>query len=191
MTLSYKFAGGFIQKSGQAIEIKPSSSVTREVCRTVSPPLPASDHVHCDFHRSGLIENKDAAIALQKTVIAGKATWRSSDMLQVGWLAYENAAQQWKVNGEPLRSAGCEQGTMAESKQPWAQCTWLAPDGLKEVIVNLHKPQYLKESVGSSEKVLWVATDVRKQSVSLRARTALTRQAASGSSGYFRNLGNR
>ena len=161
MTLSYKFMGGFIQYPGQAIEIKPDSYVIREACRTVSPPRPASDHVHCDFHRSGSLEDKDAAIAVQKSVDEGSETWRLSDMTQVAWLAFQQSAPQRGLEpAAPMKSAGCEQGTMAESNQPWAQCTWVAGDDLQEVIVDVHKPAYLKDSERNFDRVPWVATGV-------------------------------
>jgi len=157
MTLSYKFAGGFIQERGQPMTIKPSSTVTRESCRAVTLPLPASDPIHCDFFRSGWLEDKNAIIAVEKEIAAGKADWRLTDMVQVGWLAYQEVAEGQKLTTATLPSAGCEQGTMAETNQPWAVCNWLSRDGLREVMVDLHKPLYLKKP-GSFDKVPWVAT---------------------------------
>jgi len=161
MMLSYKSAANFIQGPDGISRMKPSSSVTRVACRAVSRPAPASDHVHCDFLHSGFLEDRNAAVALQKTVKAGHETWRLSDTIQVGWLAYHDWARQSELDATtPLRLAGCEQGTNAESKQPWAQCIWLARDGMQEVIVNLNKPMYLKDSAGSFDKVPWVTTEV-------------------------------
>jgi hypothetical protein len=161
MTLSYKFAGNFIQSAGQAFQMKPGSAVVREACLAVSPPQPASDHVYCRFYRSGLLEQGNSAAAPAKKTEAEGETWRLSDPTQVGWLAFQDSAREWNLDPDtPLRSAGCEQGTMAESKQPWAQCTWLARDGLEQVIVDLHKPINLKNAAGDFGKVPWVAADV-------------------------------
>ena len=100
MTKSYKFAGGFIQKAPQSIEMTPSSSVVREVCHPVSPPKPPSDHVYCAFYRAGG-PGRNAAMDLQNKVTAGNETWRSSDMAQVGWLAFKEASSQWKLAAPP------------------------------------------------------------------------------------------
>ena len=162
MMLSYKAAANFIQGPDGISRMKPSSSVTRVACRAAKPPYPASDHVHCDFLRSGLLQDRNAAIALQKTINAGRETWRLSDMVQVGWLAYQDWARQSELDATtPLRFAGCEQGTNAESSEPWAQCTWLAHDDMQEVIVDLNKPLYLKDSTGKFDKAPWVATEVQ------------------------------
>jgi hypothetical protein len=160
MTLAYKFSGGFVQNPGQPTEIKPGSYVIREACRAVSPPRPASDHVHCDFYRSGLLEDQ-SPVAPENDTGADTEDWRSSGMIRVGWLAYQDSARQWELDpAVPLQSAVCEQGTMAETKQPWAQCNWLTKEGLQEVIVNLHKPLLPANSSTSFNSVPWVATDV-------------------------------
>jgi hypothetical protein len=164
MTKSYKFAGGFIQKAPQSIEMTPSSSVVREVCRPVSPPKLPSDHVYCTFYRAGGPE-KNAAMELQNKVTAGNETWRSSDMAQVGWLAFKDASSQWKL-AAPARVelAKCEPSPPGKdedgNEQQWGYCTWLAKDGLQQINVTLRKPGYLKKSAGQIEKVVWIATEV-------------------------------
>jgi hypothetical protein len=161
MTLSYKFVGGFVQYPGHPSAIKPGSYVIREACHAISPPLPVSAHIHCDFHQATLPDEENATF-LQKSVDDGKATWRLTDTTQVSWLAYLDSARGWNLDtSAPLRSAGCEQGTNAESNQPWAQCTWLSSDGFREVIVDVRKPLSLKSSGGNFDRVPWVATAVQ------------------------------
>jgi hypothetical protein len=160
MTLSYKFSGGLIQ-TGKSIAITPNSYVIREACTAISPPRPASEHVHCDFYRSGLIEDKNAAAAVGKSVNEGRQAWRLTDTTQVGWLAYQESARLWNLNpAAPLRWAGCEQGTNAINNEPWAQCAWLARDDLEDVVVDLRKPSYLKGADGKFDRVPWIATGV-------------------------------
>jgi hypothetical protein len=169
MMLSYRFTGNFVQSPGQnpghrgpgkVFQMKPASVVTREACRAVSPPRPASDHVSCNFYRSGLLEGWNGA-ALRPDNDAYGESWKLTDATQVGWLAFQDSARQWDLDPDtPLRSVGCERDTMAESKQPWAQCTWLARDGLEQVVVNLRKPINLKNAAGDFDKVPWLATDV-------------------------------
>ncbi len=162
MTLCYKSGGNFIQTPDHVTKMKPGSFVVREACRPTSPPAPASDHIHCDFYRSGPLEDKNAALLMQKAIEAGRETWRLSDMTQVGWLAYQDSAGQWGLNpAVPLRLERCEQGTMAGTKQPWAECTWLSRDDLQEVIVDLHKPTYLTTAARKFDSVPWVAEDVQ------------------------------
>jgi hypothetical protein len=161
MTLSYNFAGSFIQDSQRKIEIKSGSYITREACKAVLPPRPAVEHVHCDFDRAGLIEDKTATASAIKSVNEGRETWRLTDATQVGWLAYQVSARRWDADpGASLKSAGCEHGTNAISNEPWAQCTWLASDDFQEVIVDLRKPLYLKGADGRFDRVPWVATGV-------------------------------
>jgi hypothetical protein len=144
MTVSYKFSGGFIQETGQPFEMKPSSSVIREVCRPVSPPKPASDHVYCDFYRSGGLEDRNTTLAQPESIDRGKEIWRASDMAQVGWLAYEDAIQQGKL---------APPGAVALSKcEPW-------PGGADEA-GNEQQWGYLQTSADQLQKVPWVATGV-------------------------------
>jgi hypothetical protein len=83
--VSYKFAGGFIQETGRPSEMKPSSSVIREVCRPVSPPEPASDHVYCDFYRTGP-EDTNPTLSQQKAVDEVREIWRTFDTHRwAGW----------------------------------------------------------------------------------------------------------
>jgi hypothetical protein len=165
MTVSYKFAGGFIQQTGQPVEMKPSSSVIREVCRPGSSPRPASDHVYCEFYRSGGLEDTNTTLAQQKSVDGGKEIWRASDMAQVGWLAYEDAIRQWKLAPPgPVALSKCEPwpGAVdgAGNQQQWGYCTWFARDDLQQVTVLLHKIGYLQNSSDRLQKVPWVATGV-------------------------------
>jgi hypothetical protein len=82
-------------------------------------------------------------------------------MTQVGWLTYQSSARQWDLNPAiPLKSAGCEQGTIAISNEPWAQCTWLSRDDLQEVIVDMRKPTYLKNSGQNFDRIPWIGTGV-------------------------------
>jgi len=161
MTLFYKFAGGFItKKAGEPSEMTPSSSVIRDVCRVLSPPKPPSERVDCDFYRSGGREDKEAAIALQKRLAGGSETWRSSDMAQVGWLAFEDSIRGWKLpSPAPVRLTKCEPWPPAAgNKEQWGYCTWLSADDLREVTVEFHKADYLGSQL---DKVPWVATEVK------------------------------
>jgi len=164
MTVSYKFAGGFIQETGHPIGMKPSSSVVREVCRPVSPPKPASDHVYCNFYRTGL-EDTNTTLSQQKAVDEGREIWRTSDMAQVGRLAYEDAMRQWKLaTPDPVKLSKCEPWPAgadgAGNEQQWGNCTWFARDDLQQVTVLLHKIGNLKKSVDQLQNVPWVATEV-------------------------------
>jgi len=165
MTKSYKFAGGFIQKAPQSMEMTPSSSVVREVCHPVSPPKLPSDHVYCAFYRASGPDKK-AAMALQDKIATGNETWRSSDMAQVGWLAFKDASSQWKLAvPAQVELAKCEPWPPGKdedgSGQQWGYCTWLARDGLQQINVTLHKPGDLKKSAGQLQNVAWIATDVQ------------------------------
>ncbi len=165
MMVTYKFTGGFIQEIGQPIEMKASSSVTREVCRPVSPPKPASHHVHCNFYRSGGLEDTNTTLAQQKTVDAGKEVWRASDMAQVGWSAYEDSVRHWGLaTASPVILSKCEPwpaGTDGTgNEQQWGYCTWFARDDLQQVTVQLHKISYLTKSADRLQKAPWVATGV-------------------------------
>jgi hypothetical protein len=176
MTRYYKFAGGFISKPGQRdsagnpswnSEMTPTSSVTRQVCHATVPPRPASDHVICRFYRSGALENKDSAIALQKLLNSGNEVWRSDDMAKVGWLAYEDAEKQWKLSpSSETKLEKCQPWPPGKDgdghEQQWGYCTWLAKDDMEEITVQMHKPGYLKGAAGASdlERVAWIPTDV-------------------------------
>lgn len=174
MTRYYKFSGGFISKPGQPdsagnptwnSEMTPSSSVTREVCHPTAPPWPASDHVTCRFYRSGMLENKQSGMALQKLLDAGDEAWRSSDMAKVGWLAYEDAEKQWKLTASSeIKLEKCEPWPAGKdgqgNEQQWGYCTWFAKDGMEEITVQMHKPGYLKGSAKNVEKVAWIPTEV-------------------------------
>jgi hypothetical protein len=165
MTLYYGFSGGFVQKSGQTTEMTPSSSFTRQVCRATSPLYLASGHVSCGFYRSFLQEDKNAAIALQEKVDAGQETWSASDMAQVAWLAYDEQRKQWNLDAateaklskcEPSPAGRDDQG----KQQQWGYCTWLTPDDLQEITVQLHKPGYLDKHDGELKEVVWIAQTV-------------------------------
>jgi hypothetical protein len=165
MTVSYKFAGGFISKAGQPTVMTPSSSVTRDVCHSVSPPKQPSDHVYCDSYRADGLEDKNAAMDLQNKVAGGSEIWRSTDMARVGWLAYEDAIKQWNLPGPaPLKLAKCEPWPPATdgdgNEQQWGYCTWFAGDDLQQITINLHRPGYLKKSAGQLQKVAWIAAGV-------------------------------
>lgn len=165
MTVYYKFAGAFIYKDGQPSEMTPSSSITREVCRAISPPHPPSDHVYCSFYRSSEPEDRNAARALQAGVEGGQEAWRSSDMAQVGWLAYEQARKEWNLDDAAQANLSkCEPWPAGEdgegNQQQWGYCTWLTPDDMREITVMLHKPGYLAKSSRQFENVPWVATEV-------------------------------
>jgi hypothetical protein len=174
MTRYYKFAGGFISKPGQRdsagnpswnSEMTPTSSVTREVCDAKVPPRPASDHVSCRFYRSGALENKDSAIALQKLLNSGNEVWRSADMARVGWLAYEEEERQWKLQApSEIKLEKCQPWPPGKNgdgnEQQWGYCTWHAKDDMKEITVQMHKPGYLEGPGSDVGKVAWIATDV-------------------------------
>lgn len=165
MTVYYKFAGGFISKAGQPSEMTPASSFTREVCRPISAPLPSSDQVYCRFYRSYGLEDKNAAMAFQARVEAGQESWRSSDMTQVAWLAYEETRKQWNLAAatQPKLSR-CEPSPAGKdgegNQQQWGYCTWYTPDDMQEITVQLHKPGYLSKPARQIETVVWVATNV-------------------------------
>jgi hypothetical protein len=110
MTRTYIFAGGFIQKGPrQPIEMKPSSSVVRQVCHPLVAPKPAFDHVYCRFYRSGNLENRDAAIALQKADDDGTDAWRTSALAHVAWLAFQDASKQWNLGSAiSVKLSKCE-----------------------------------------------------------------------------------
>jgi hypothetical protein len=159
MTLSYKFAVNFIQPTGQPTEIKPGAYVIREACRATVPPWPASDHIHCDLRQTPLPDDVNSSVALQQSIDDGRETWRLSDMTQVSWLAYLKFARESNLNSDiPLKSEGCEHGTMAGSNQPWARCTWLSRDDMTETMVDVRKPVYLKGSSDNFDHVPWIAT---------------------------------
>jgi hypothetical protein len=161
MTLSYQFAGGFIQTAQGKYEMKPGGYVIREACHAIVPPRPASDHIFCDLRQKALPDDVNAAAALQKSIEEGRETWRLSDMTQVSWLAYLKFARESNLSADtPLKSLGCEHGTNAETNQPWAQCTWLSRDDMIETIVDVQKPLYLKGSSPNFERVPWIATGV-------------------------------
>ena len=161
MTVYYGFSGGFIQKPGQTMEMTPSSSFTRQVCRAGSPPYSLLDHVSCSFYRSFRLEDKNAAIERQERVDAGQETWRASDMAQVAWLAYDEQRKQWNLDAATdAKLSKCEPsppGKDAEGKQQqWGYCAWLTPDDMQEITVQLHKPGYLDKHEGELKKVVWV-----------------------------------
>jgi hypothetical protein len=162
MTISYKFAGGFISRAAQPSEMTPSSSVTRDVCHPVTPPKQHSDHVYCSFYRSGGLEDRNGAMELQKTASEGIEIWRTSDMAKVGWLAYEDAIRKWKLAAPgTVKLEKCEPwppGADGDgNQQQWGYCTWLAGDGLQEITVNMHKAGYLTKSAGQIQNVAWIA----------------------------------
>jgi hypothetical protein len=180
MTLYYGFSGGFAQKSGQTTEMTPSSSFTRQVGRATSPTYLASDHVSCGFYRSFLQADKNVAIALQEKVDAGQETWRASDMAQVAWLAYVEQRKQWNLDAatdaklskcEPWATGRDDQG----KQQQWGYCTWLTPDDMQEITVQLHKPGYLDKHDGELKEVVWIAQTVKVKLWHPRSKTASER----------------
>jgi hypothetical protein len=167
MTRTYIFAGGFIQKGPrQPIEIKPSSSVIRQVCHPQVAPKPASDHVYCRFYNSGNLENRDAAIGLQKAADDGADAWRTSDLAKVAWLAFEDASKPWNLgNAVDVKLSKCEEwrptsdAAFAKQQQEYGYCTFLSSDDMQEITVDLHKPGYLKP-LGQLQKAIWIASGV-------------------------------
>jgi hypothetical protein len=167
MTRTYIFAGGFIQKGPhQPIEMTPSSSVVRQVCHPLVAPKPASDHVYCRSYGSGNLENRDAAIALQKTADDGADAWRTSDMAKVAWLAFQDTSKPWGLGtAVNVKLSKCEawpptnDGAFSKQQQEFGYCTFLAPDDMQEITVELHKSGYLKPP-GQLQKAVWVASDV-------------------------------
>ena len=160
MTKSYKFAGGFIQNAGQFTEMTPSSSVSRELCRAISPPKAPSDHVSCEFYRSGGLD-----LAPKKTSDGDNEIWRASDMERVGWLAYQHAIRQWKRDSPgPVKLSKCEPWPAGADptgdEQQWGYCTWFARDDLQQVTVDFHRTGSIKGSVDQLQKVPWIATGV-------------------------------
>jgi hypothetical protein len=174
MTRYYKFSGGFISKSDQRdsagnprwhSEMTPSSYVTREMCHPTVPPSPASDSVSCRVYRSGALENRDTAVALQKLLDAGNEVWRSSDMAKVGWLAVEKAQKEWKLTAQSeIKLEKCRPWPPGKDgrgiEQQWGYCTWLAKNDMEEITIRMLKPGYLKGPGGNLEKVTWIATEV-------------------------------
>ncbi len=165
MTVSYKFAGGFIQKAGQSTEITPTSAVVRDVCHAISPPKPSADHVYCDYYHSGSPLDEQAAAALQSRVNSGSEIWRTSDMAQVGWSAYVDASKQWKlaaaVQVELVKCEPWPAGSDGDGhEQQWGHCTWFAKDDMQQIEVMLHKPGYLAKSAGQLDKVIWMAAEI-------------------------------
>jgi hypothetical protein len=166
MTRSYSFSGGFIQQPGGSAEIKPSSSVTRQLCHAVVPPKPASDHVRCRFYRSGPLETHDVAIAQQQAADQGTDAWRVSDMAAVGLQAFREGSKHWDLRDDDfkLKPPMCEAwppvsyGTGPELQQ-FGYCTWLSLDDMQKVTVELHRPPYLKPS-GHLQEAIWVASTV-------------------------------
>jgi len=167
MTRTYIFAGGFIQKGPrQPIEMKPSSFIVRQVCHPVVAPKPASDHVYCRFYSSGNLENRDAAVALQKAADDGTDAWRTSDLAKVAWLAFKDASKPWNLgNAVNVKLSKCEawpptnDGASSKQQQEYGYCTFLAPDDMQEITVDLHKPGYLKPP-GQLQKAIWIASGV-------------------------------
>jgi hypothetical protein len=160
--LAYKFVDGGFVSTGQ---MEPNSSVTRTACRTASPPRPASDHVYCDFYRWFEPEDRNAATALQRAVNSGTEGWRTSDMAMVGWLAYGNAITTWKIASPgPVKLAKCEPyppGPGGDgNQQQWGYCVWYSPDDLRELTVEMHKPDYLTKAAGQVQKVPWFGVKV-------------------------------
>lgn len=177
MTVYYGFSGGFISRAEKpsdskrqstpvwTSEMNPSSSFTRETCRPTSPPHPASDHVYCGFYRSYQPEDQNATMALQARVEAGQEVWRSSDMAQVAWLAYEQARKQWNLDDAiQAKLSKCDPSPAgkddAGNLQQWGYCTWFTPDDMQEITVQLHKPGYLAKSAHQFENVPWLAMGV-------------------------------
>jgi len=165
MTLFYRFAGGFIQKSHQTTEMTPSSSFIREACRPTSLPRPMSDHISCNFYRSYKPEDRAAATALLTRVEAGKDVWRASDMAQVGWLAYENSRKQWNLAAAAqAKLSKCEPWPPGKddegNQQQWGHCTWFTPDDMQEITVMLRKPGFLAKAARQFQNVPWLATGV-------------------------------
>lgn len=177
MTVYYGFAGGFVSKAGPpgerkgqgapvwTSEIAPSSSFTREVCRPTSNPHPASGHMYCGFYRSYQPEDRNAAMALQARVKAGQDVWRSSDMAQVAWSAYEQARKQWNLDAAvEAKLSKCEPWPAGKdgegNQQQWGYCTWFTPDDMQEITVQLQKPGYLAKSARQFQSVPWVPTAV-------------------------------
>ena len=165
MTLFYKFAGGFIQKPHQTTEMTPSSSFICEKCRPTSPPHAASDHIYCGFYRSYQPDDRTAATALLARIESGQDVWRTSDMGQVAWLAYEQARRQWNLDAAvQAKLSECRPWTAGKdgegNEQQWGYCTWFTPDDMQEITVTLHKPGHLSKSARQFQNVPWLATEV-------------------------------
>lgn len=187
MTRYYKFSGGFLSKPGPRdpagnpswdTEMTPASYVTRELCHPKVAPRPASDRVSCKFYRSGKLENRDTALALQKRRDAGNEVWRFSDMAKVGWLAVEKAQKQSKLTAQSeIKLEKCEPWPAVKdgkgNEQQWGYCTWLALDDMEEITVHMHKPGYLKSPGSDLEKVAWIATGVEINLCRTSARVKL------------------
>jgi hypothetical protein len=165
MTRFYKFNGGFVSQPGQPFMMTSSSSVTRELCSSVSLPQPPSAPVYCRFYRSRGLEHKNSALTVQKAVDLGNESWRTSDMARVGWLAYEAAIKKWNIAPTvQIKLEKCEPWPPGRgddgNEQQWGYCTWLAKDDMEEITVQMHKPGYIKKSSSQLDKVAWIETDV-------------------------------
>lgn len=159
MTRSYAFLGSFVQEPGQPVQMV--GHVVRKSCRAVVLPKPASDHVHCRFYWSLNLDN------VQKIVNGGTDARRASDMARVAWLAFQQASKQWSLADiVQVRLSACApfsppfQGP-AGNLQQWGSCTWLAPDDMQEIIVELHKTGDITKPTGPLEDAAWLATHVQ------------------------------
>lgn len=165
MTASYKFAGGFISKPGQHTQMTPTSSFIHDVCRPLTPPLPPSDHIYCRFYRSRQPQGENEALEMQMRVDAGQESWRSSDMAQVAWSAYERARTQWHLPGAAqVKLSKCEAWPAGKdgegNPEQWGYCMWVTPDDMQQITVQLYKPGHLAKLARPLEKVVWIANGV-------------------------------
>jgi hypothetical protein len=164
MTLSYRFIGGFISGRDQRTQMTTSSSVIREACRPRSAPVPSTDHIYCDFHRSYGLGGQNAAKTSQRTARLSDEPSRSSpDMVQAAWSAFQDLGRTWKIaDSLSVERTECVPWPAAGSgnEQQFGYCDWYSRDDLQQVYVLLQRSRNAKKADGGLDIGPWTATEV-------------------------------
>jgi hypothetical protein len=132
-------------------------TVSRMMCKAVSPPLPMTTQIGCRNLWSQFPTSKSEAKTIQNRVRLGDDPWRIGPLQDASRKALEDAAQRWGVSLVPgIQSTGCGKPTVFEDEE-YSWCNWEDPEGMQSLSIQVTKLGSLR-SGKSWESVPWVLT---------------------------------
>ena len=132
-------------------------TVSRTLCRVVSPPLPMSTPIGCRDLRSEFPPAKNEIEQIQGRVRQGQDQWRLGPTASAAGPALEEASRKWDITlAQGLIFSGCDD-LMTVAGDQFSSCHWVDPDGMQEFSVQVTRLRSLR-SGKNWDSVPWVLT---------------------------------
>jgi hypothetical protein len=137
-------------------------TVSRTLCRVVSPPLPMSAPIGCRNLRSEFPPAKNEIEQIQSRVRQGQDQWRLGSAASAAGQALEEASRKWGITlAQGLIFSGCDNPMIVAGDQ-FSSCHWVDPDGMQALSVQVTRFGSLR-SGKNWDSVPWVLTRGRGQ----------------------------